>query len=114
MQIEQNYQKAAHYIRSAASQGAQLAVLPEYCLTSWVPQDPGFLELVGQAEPFVRRFRALAKECNISIVPGTIVEQLAGDVGARHLVNMTYFIDNHGEVLGSYQKKNLWYTRHRD
>lgn len=26
------------------------------------------------------------------------------------LFNVTYFIDNHGDVLGSYQKKNLWYS----
>lgn len=26
------------------------------------------------------------------------------------LINVAYFIDNKGEVLGSYQKKNLWYA----
>lgn len=30
-----NFEKAANFIRSAAQQGANLAVLPEYHLTNW-------------------------------------------------------------------------------
>lgn len=109
MQVEANYEKAAKFIRSAASQGAQLAVLPEYHLTNWLPDDPKFSDLCGQWKLYLDKYQALAKECNICIVPGTIVErhQEAGEEGK--LINVAYFIDNHGEILGQYQKKNLWY-----
>ena len=115
MQIEANYNKAANFIRTAASQGAQLAVLPEYHLTNWVPDDPKFSDLCGQWRAYLDKYRALAQECNICIVPGTIVErhpEVAGTEEDR-LINVAYFIDNHGEILGQYQKKNLWYLERR-
>lgn len=40
MQMEENFQTAASFIRAAAQQGADLAVLPEYHLLNWVPDDP--------------------------------------------------------------------------
>lgn len=110
MRIEANYAKAAKFIQDAASQGAQLAVLPEYHLTNWVPEDPKFSDLCGQWETYLTKYRNLAKEHNICIIPGTIVERHE-DVETKEwkLVNVAYFIDNQGEVLGRYQKKNLWY-----
>ncbi len=112
MEIEANYNKAASFIRSAASQGAQLAVLPEYHLTNWVPDDPNFALRGDQWKNYLDKYRALAKECNICIVPGTIVERHQdAETEEDQLVNMAYFIDNHGEILGIYQKKNLWYTQ---
>ena len=42
MQMQENFERAANYIRTAASEGAELAVLPEYALTGWVPTDPKF------------------------------------------------------------------------
>jgi predicted amidohydrolase len=65
MQLEHNFNKAANFIRSAASQGAELAVLPEYHLTSWLPKDPGFVGLCDQWEVYLRKYRDLAKECGI-------------------------------------------------
>lgn len=114
MQIEANYEKAAKFIRSAASQGAQLAVLPEYHLTNWLPDDPKFWDLGDQWKVYLDKYQALAKECNICIVPGTIVEKHS-DVDAEDdkLINVAHFIDNHGEILGRYEKKNLWYPKRR-
>lgn len=110
MRIEANFIKAATFIREAASKEAQLAVLPEYHLTSWVPEDPKFGELCGQWEIYLNKYRTLAKECNICIVPGTIVERLADkETKGWKLVNVAYFIGNGGEILGRYEKKNLWY-----
>jgi predicted amidohydrolase len=105
----------------------------------------------------VQAYQALAKELNICLVPGTIVEQhdlnkASSDkrqkqeaearqnsqlpktvIVERHalssgnlndykmqkqeeetdrkskLVNVVYFIDNKGDILGSYQKKNIWH-----
>jgi predicted amidohydrolase len=110
MQLEQNFQKAATFIATAASRRVHLAVLPEYHLTNWVPEDPKFAGLCGQWQTYLEKYRDLARKHNICIVPGTIVERHAekGDSEEERLVNVAYFIDNKGEVLGSYQKKNLW------
>ncbi len=65
MQIEKNFDKAAKFVRSVAALGAELAVLPEYHLTSWVPNDPGFIGLCEQWETYLQKYRDLAKECKI-------------------------------------------------
>jgi predicted amidohydrolase len=112
MQPAQNFAKAAEFVRSAASQGAQLAVLPEYHLTNWKPHEPEFLELAKEWKTYLGWYTDLAKEVGICIVPGTIVEwheELGGGEGER-LLNVAYFIDGTGEVIGKYVKKNLWYV----
>ncbi|KAI5462785.1 carbon-nitrogen hydrolase [Mariannaea sp. PMI_226] len=125
-----NFTKASEYIRQAASQGAQLAVLPEYHLTGYVPEDPVFHEQVDmvQCKKYLNRYCELARELSICIVPGTLVERhdvdpdamkmsLSGSVTLRdakgtqyQLLNTAYFISNDGSILGSYRKKNLWHT----
>ena len=72
MQLEANFQKAANFIRAAARQQAQLAVLPEYHLTNWLPDDPNFIPLCAQYKSYLTAYQALAKELNICIVPGTM------------------------------------------
>ena len=43
-------------------------------------------------------------------MPGTIVEAHTDTrTGEKKLVNVAYFIDHKGEVLGRYEKKNLWH-----
>ena len=111
-----NYEKAANFIRSAAAQGCHLAVLPEYHLTNWIPTDPNFAGLCADWESYLRKYQSLAKECNICIVPGSIVQtrkKRAEDDHSSALVskgleNVTYFILNDGSILGSYVKKHLW------
>lgn len=104
MSPDHNCAKAVEFIRNAKSQSCQLAVLPEYHLTNWLPDDPNFSSLCAQSQKYLDAYCALAKELNINIVPGTIVEQ-HGD----ELHNVVYFISNTGEILGQYQKKNLWH-----
>ncbi|CAI6340331.1 unnamed protein product [Periconia digitata] len=109
LQLEHNFNKAANFVRSAAAQGAELAVLPEYHLTNWKPKEPGFAELCTQWELYLNKYKALAKECGICIVPGTIVESHPDeDKEENRLLNVAYFIDHQGEVVGKYVKKNLW------
>ncbi|KAF1841900.1 carbon-nitrogen hydrolase [Cucurbitaria berberidis CBS 394.84] len=109
MQLEHNFSKAANFIRSAAAQGAELAVLPEYHLTNWVPKDPGFVGLCDQWETYLQKYRDLAKECKICIVPGTIVEtHRENEKEEDKLLNVCYFIDQEGNIAGKYVKKNLW------
>ncbi|KAM0720938.1 hypothetical protein Q7P37_003223 [Cladosporium fusiforme] len=114
MQLEANYQKAATQIRAAAQQGAQLAVLPEYHLLNWVPQAEGFKDACGKWETYLTNYRNLAKECNINIVPGTILELHGAGKFDERLLNVAYFIDNAGEISGRYVKKNLWGSIERD
>lgn len=113
MQIEHNFKKAANFIRSAAAQGAELAVLPEYHLTNWKPKEPGFIELCEQWQTYLRKYQDLAKECQICIVPGTIVETHNDEEKEEDkLLNVCYFIDHEGNIAGKYVKKNLWYVKH--
>lgn len=114
MQLESNYQKAAAQIRAAAAQGCHLAVLPEYHLLNWLPHDAKYKESCRQWKTYLENYQALAKECNINIVPGTIIELLDEGTPEERLLNVAYFISNTGEILGRYQKKNLWGDIERD
>lgn len=108
MQIEDNYNKAAEFIRAAALQHAQLAVLPEYHLLNWVPDEPGFKDACAHWQTYLERYQALARECNINIVPGTILELHDQGTDDERLLNVAYFIDHSGAIAGRYEKKNLW------
>lgn len=114
MQMEANFQKAADYIRSASGQGAHLAVLPEYHLLNWVPHDAKFKEACSHWKTYLQKYQDLAKECNINLVPGTLVELHDQGTENERLFNVAYFIDNTGEIVGKYQKKNLWGSIERD
>ena len=119
--LEYNFNQASEYIRDAADQGASLAVLPEYHLSSWVPEDPQFAIVAQTAYQYVPKYQELAKECKINIVPGTIVtvdpnspppDASNGASGKTVkppvLLNIAPFISYTGELLGSYTKANLW------
>lgn len=74
-----NFARAASYIRAAAAQGAILAVLPEYHLTNWLPRDPAFAPLcIRSWREYLGKYRDLARELGICIVPGTIVRSREG------------------------------------
>ena len=91
--------------------GAQLAVLPEYHLTNWAPEDPNFREICTQWEKYLNKYKELAKKLKICIVPGTIVQTYQHEEGGEEqLHNIAYFIGDDGEILGRYQKKNIWYA----
>ncbi|KAH7359173.1 carbon-nitrogen hydrolase [Plectosphaerella cucumerina] len=109
---EVNFRNAEAYIREAAGEGAHLAVLPEYHLTSWVPHDERFAACCRDSAPvYLEKYQSLARELGIAIVPGTIVEARPSDGdGEDDLVNVAYWIDRHGEVAGRYTKKNLWHN----
>jgi predicted amidohydrolase len=110
---EHNFNKAAGFVRSAAAQGAELVVLPEYHLTNWLPKDPSFAGLCDEWETYLKKYQELAKECGICIVPGTIVEGHRGEEQEQdRLLNVAYFIGKEGETVGKYVKKNLWYVHH--
>jgi predicted amidohydrolase len=109
LDAEKNFAKAESFIRSAASQGARLAVLPEYHLSSWEPEKDGFLEICDQWQAYLERYCELARSAKICIVPGTIVQREKDPTcGEDRLFNVAYFIDDTGRICGEYRKKNLW------
>lgn len=95
--------------------------MPEYHLAGWLPKDPKFRDAAAQWQEYLDKYCALAKELSICIVPGTIIELHTdtsldktgveegeeNDAGER-LLNVAYFIDNKGDIVGRYVKKNLW------
>lgn len=83
-------------------------MLPEYHLTSWVPDDPSFINACADSATYLQKYQGLAKELKICIVPGTIVE-----AEGESLQNIAYFISSDGEISGRYQKKNLWHPERR-
>jgi predicted amidohydrolase len=114
-----NFAAAEAYIRDAASQGCQIAQLPEYHLTSWAPEHADFISSTKESVTYLSRYQDLARELNINIVPGTICEvhplsdenqNSDSSVPGIELRNMAYFIAaGSGTILSTYQKKNLWH-----
>lgn len=98
------------FVREAASAGATLAVLPEYHLGDYHPADPNFRQQCVHWKRYLDVYCALAKECGVCIVPGSIAElHVHEETGEERLANTTYFIDQNGAILGRYEKKNLWH-----
>ncbi|KAI0537735.1 carbon-nitrogen hydrolase [Xylaria digitata] len=115
---EYNFTRAAAEICLVTAQGGQLVVLPEYHLTSWAPEHPDFVASCAQSMFYLRRYQALARELNIHIVPGTFVEPVVrvpdvenSGLPVTELHNNAYFIAaSSGNILSTYQKKNLWHV----
>ncbi|KAJ5575566.1 hypothetical protein N7535_002492 [Penicillium sp. DV-2018c] len=101
--------QACTYIREAAAQGAELAVLPEYHLSGMVPTDPRWAVQAGDSPQYVSNYQALAKELQICIVPGTVIVRHAPLEQKEIFYNTAYFISNDGTILGTYRKKNIWH-----
>ncbi|KAL2128621.1 hypothetical protein VTI74DRAFT_8922 [Chaetomium olivicolor] len=112
--LEDNFRRAESFIRQAAAEGAHLAVLPEYHLTSWCPDHPDFLSACEASVSYISRYQALAHELNINIVPGTICEPHPSSNGTekKEIRNMAHWLapSSSSTPLSSYQKKNLWHT----
>lgn len=123
--VEDNFNRAEAFIRQAATQGAHLAVLPEYHLTSWCPDHPDFIAACAESATYLPRYQALARDLNINIVPGTICEVHPASTTTaaatsnnnnnnntdHEIRNMAYWIEaSTGNLLSSYQKVNLWHS----
>ena len=132
-----NLAKAHDFVRQAAQQGSHLVVFPEYFISGIIADlDTGavhqhYTQLPhsehaehptrgdDEDEPqhWLESFRQLAILCNIDICPGTIVERHghAADSGsgeegtaAPALKNVAHYITKEGEIVGRYEKRNLW------
>ncbi|KZZ88623.1 Nitrilase/cyanide hydratase [Beauveria brongniartii RCEF 3172] len=112
--IEGNFTRAANHIRTAAADGAHIAVLPEYYLGDFYEQLKDPATAVATSATYLQRYQSLARELKIGIVPGTLLEtrtkgNAASTTFTSHLANTAYFIGPDGALLGRYQKKNLWH-----
>ncbi|KAK1996640.1 carbon-nitrogen hydrolase [Colletotrichum falcatum] len=116
LDAEHNFAHASNQVRLAAAQGASLAVLPEYHLTGWMPEEPSFALTPEEACRFQEQYQQLAAELHINICAGTIVSQApngrqpgkAGGKPKPTLLNTSYFVGDNGRLLGAYTKTNLW------
>lgn len=77
------------------------------------PAQPDELDFIDPGNVYLAKFKALAKELGVNVVPGTLPSRppaaSASGQKAPPLVNCAYWIDRQGEIKGSYQKKNLWH-----
>ncbi|MGG3466758.1 carbon-nitrogen hydrolase family protein [Neobacillus pocheonensis] len=97
-----NLESMEQYIRSAHQQGADLVLFPELFLTGYFTR-----EFTGEVAedldgPSICKVRELAKKYSVKVVFG-FPENKEGK-----FYNSACFIDEEGEVLGTYQKVHLW------
>ncbi|KAK4224629.1 hypothetical protein QBC38DRAFT_511618 [Podospora fimiseda] len=93
-----------------ADSGSHLAILPEYHLTSWVSSSPSFASCCDYSSKlYLPKYKLLAKELNIHIVPGTIIISTTTTSSTTtpqetQLCNMAYLIAaGTGKILASYR-----------
>jgi predicted amidohydrolase len=99
---EKNLAKAERFIQDAVAQNAEIIVFPEDFVTGPLY---GRTDLADADQRYVKHFQGMAAKYGVDIVPGSIIER-----DGAALYNTTYYIDRAGEILGRYQKVNLWLT----
>lgn len=101
---DENFDKAERYSRAAARQGAQLIVLPE--VFSWRGARD---EEAEAAEPIpgptTRRLADLAKDLQVHLVGGSILEKATG---SAKVFNTSTVHAPDGALLGKYRKAHLF------
>ncbi|KAH9810655.1 carbon-nitrogen hydrolase [Melampsora americana] len=113
-----NLDKLEHYVFVAAQQKADLIVFPEYFITGVIAHH---LHLASEEGKWLDEIKKLAVEHQIDIVAGSIVEKLSPEVKVEEsdlskpeaLYNTAYYIDQKGEILGRYRKRNLCEDAHQ-
>ena len=99
---QQNLATACRKVREAASQGAEIAVLPEmFCC----PYRNDCFPVYGESEggPAQTTLSALAKELGIYIVGGSIPELADGNI-----YNTSYVYGREGQLLAKHRKAHLF------
>jgi deaminated glutathione amidase len=104
--LQENLNTAARLIKSAAEEGAQLAVLPEYfCLMGLKDTDKVRAREPYGNGPIQEQLSAIAKDNGIYLVAGTIPLE-AGD--PKKVLNTTLVFNPHGETIARYDKIHLF------
>jgi predicted amidohydrolase len=101
---DQNLQTADRLVREAASQGAELVVLPEKWSVLGTPEhmDAGAEPLDGR---FISWARSTARELGIDLVAGSIVERVPG---REKTANTSVHVGPDGEVRAVYRKLHMF------
>jgi deaminated glutathione amidase len=99
-----NMAAADRLVRAAATDGARLIVLPEKWTVLGRDEDlrDGAEQLDG---PAIEWACALARELEVDLVAGSIVERVAG---REKLANTSVHIDPHGDVRAVYRKLHMF------
>ncbi len=102
---EQNLEKAEHWVRRAAAQGAQIILLQELFSTPYFckDQDPAHFGLahLREQDPALRRMQALSRELQV-VLPTSFYER-AGTTFFNSLI----VFDADGRNLGLYRKAHI-------
>ncbi len=97
---EENLRKAERFIQAAVAAQAQIIVFPEDFVTGPLSGNKTYVDYERR---YVKHFQQLARQYNIDLVPGSVIE---GDTNGWF--NTSYYIDKTGAIRGRYQKVNLW------
>ncbi|CAO1625775.1 unnamed protein product [Sympodiomycopsis kandeliae] len=125
---ESGFTKLKSYATEAAQRGADVVAFPEYFLHGATHDDWRNVRQAGGPRPlhheedrenhWIHEICELAKELDINIVAGTVVELGHHHIPHRNetkqqdnepLFNTAYFIGRHGDIRGRYTKRNLWH-----
>ncbi|MFS0645104.1 carbon-nitrogen hydrolase family protein [Siminovitchia sp. 179-K 8D1 HS] len=100
---KENISKAVQFIKEAAMMGAEFVVLPEY--VDFIGDDSEKVKL-GETipGPTSEAFSKIAKECNIYLNCGSILERAEND----RVFNTSILINGNGEIVKTYRKIHLY------
>lgn len=104
-----NLKNAKKHILEAASNGAQLIVLPE-CFNSpyAVEQFANYAEDIPDGQT-TKLLSSLAKELSVFLVGGSIPESVYDEnTGERKIYNTSVTFNNRGEIIGKHRKVHLF------
>ena len=103
--LHANIEAALAMTRKAASQGAQLILLPEYA--TLLHASGRFMREHSPAEadhPALPAFAQLAREANVAILLGSLTVM----IDAKHIANRSYYIDARGVIVARYDKLHMF------
>jgi predicted amidohydrolase len=104
--LQENLNTATRLIKSAAEEGAQLAVLPEYfCLMGLKDTDKVRARESFGSGPIQAQLSAIAKDNGIYLVAGTIPLEASDP---QKVLNTTLVFNPHGETIARYDKIHLF------
>ena len=100
---DENFARVRKLITDAASDGADIIVLPETWNTGFFPREnlPSLCDTDGQRTK--SEIGALAKQLGVNIVAGSVANLKSGKV-----YNTAYVFDRSGKVVAEYDKTHLF------
>jgi len=109
--VDANTQRAVDAIETAASEGADLVALPEIFNVGYFAFDAYGRAAEPLDGPTLTRLRDAARENDVAVLAGSIVEDLAATDGGPAddgLANTSVLFDSSGERLLAYRKRHLF------